>query len=139
MVGLPDKAVSEASERVRTAIKSTGYDWPPSRLTINLAPADTRKEGSAYDLPILLSILSATGQINTPPADAVFLGELSLTGELRPVRGVLSMLIAARTAGCKGTVRSHPEPRACSLRSAAQAFRRDRYSVQRCDPALPSR
>lgn len=101
IVGLPDKAVSEAAERVRAAVKSTGYDWPPSRLVVNLAPADTRKEGSAYDLPILLSILSATGQIDTPSADTVFLGELSLTGALRPVHGVLSMLIAARAAGCK--------------------------------------
>ena len=101
IVGLPDKAVSEAGERVRAAIKSCGYDWPPSRLVVNLAPADTRKEGSAYDLPILLAVLGATGQIDPPPADAVFLGELSLTGALRPVPGVLSMLIAARAAGCR--------------------------------------
>ena len=101
IVGLPDKAVTEAGERVRAAVKSTGYDWPPSRLVINLAPADTRKEGSAYDLPILLAILSATGQIDTLPPDAVFMGELSLTGAIRPVNGVLSMLIAARDAGCR--------------------------------------
>ena len=101
IVGLPDKAVTESAERVRAAVKSIGYDWPPSRLIINLAPADKRKEGSAYDLPILLAILSATGQIDCPPADAVFLGELSLTGELRPVPGVLSMLLAAKEAGCK--------------------------------------
>lgn len=101
IVGLPDKAVTEAGERVRAAVKSTGFDWPPSRLVINLAPADTRKEGSAYDLPILLAILSATGQIDALPADTVFLGELSLTGALRPVNGVLSMLIAAQAAGCR--------------------------------------
>ncbi|MBQ8144922.1 MAG: YifB family Mg chelatase-like AAA ATPase [Butyricicoccus sp.] len=114
IVGLPDKAVSEAAERVRAAIKSSGYDWPPSRLVVNLAPADTKKEGSAYDLPILLSILGATGQIDVPPAEAVFLGELSLTGELRPVHGVLSMLLAARAAGCKAAF----VPRANALEAA---------------------
>lgn len=99
IVGLPDKAVSEAGERVRAAIKSSNYDWPVSRITINLAPADVRKEGPVYDLPILLAILAASRQISTPPHDAMFLGEVSLTGALRPVRGVLSMVLAARDAG----------------------------------------
>lgn len=99
IVGLPDKAVSEADERVRAAIKSSGYDWPVSRITINLAPADVRKEGSVYDLPILLAILAASGQIKPLPKDAMFLGEVSLTGALRPVRGALSMVLAARDAG----------------------------------------
>ncbi len=99
IVGLPDKAVSEAGERVRAAIKSSGYEWPVSRVTVNLAPADVRKEGPVYDLPILLSILSASGQISPPKQNAMFLGELSLTGALRPVRGALSMVLAARDAG----------------------------------------
>lgn len=99
IVGLPDKAVSEAGERVRAAIKSSNYDWPVSRITINLAPADVRKEGPVYDLPILLAILAASGQINPLPEDTMFLGEVSLTGALRPVRGALSMVLAARDAG----------------------------------------
>lgn len=99
VVGLPTGAVAEAGERVRAAVKSCSFDWPVSRLTVNLAPADTRKAGTAYDLPILLSILAASGEINAPPQDAVFFGELSLTGELRPVCGALSMTMAARDAG----------------------------------------
>ncbi|MGI6181986.1 MAG: magnesium chelatase domain-containing protein, partial [Agathobaculum sp.] len=99
VVGLPTGAVAESGERVRAAAKSCGFDWPVSRLTVNLAPADTRKAGTAYDLPILLSILAAAGEINAPPQDAVFLGELSLTGELRPVCGALSMALSARDAG----------------------------------------
>ena len=89
VVGLPTGAVSEAGERVRAAAKSCAFDWPVSRLTVNLAPADTRKAGTAYDLPILLSILAAAGEINALPQDALFFGELSLSGELRPVRGAL--------------------------------------------------
>ena len=99
IVGLPGKAVSEAGERVRAAIKCAGFDWPVSRVTVNLAPADVRKEGPVYDLPILLSILAAAGQIGPLPEDALFLGEVSLTGALRPVAGALSMALAARDAG----------------------------------------
>ena len=98
VVGLPTGAVSEAGERVRAAAKSCSFDWPVSRLTVNLAPADTRKAGTAFDLPILLSILAAAGEINALPQDALFFGELSLSGELRPVRGALSMALAARTS-----------------------------------------
>lgn len=99
IVGLPDKAVSEAKERVRAAIKSLDYEWPVSRITVNLAPADVRKEGPVYDLSILLSILAASEQIKPLPEDAIFLGEVSLTGTLRPIRGALSMVLAARDAG----------------------------------------
>ena len=101
VVGLPTGAVSEAGERVRAAAKACAFDWPVSRLTVNLAPADTKKAGTAYDLPILLSILAAAGEIDAPPNDALFFGELSLTGELRPVCGALSMALAARDAGFK--------------------------------------
>lgn len=101
IVGLPGKAVSESGERVRAAVKSCGLDWPVSRLTVNLAPADTRKEGAVYDLPILLAVLAASGQIAPLPEDAAFFGELSLSGELRPVAGALSMVLAAREAGKK--------------------------------------
>lgn len=101
IVGLPGKAVSEAAERVRAAIQCAGYEWPVARVTVNLAPADVRKEGPVYDLPILLAILSAAGQIAPPPDDALFIGEVSLTGALRPVAGALSMVLAARDAGLR--------------------------------------
>ena len=101
IVGLPGKAVSEAAERVRAAAKSCGFEWPVCRLTVNLAPADTKKEGAVYDLPILLAILAAAGETAAPPEDAAFFGELSLGGDLRPVSGALSMVLAARDAGKK--------------------------------------
>ncbi|MDO4573125.1 MAG: YifB family Mg chelatase-like AAA ATPase [Clostridia bacterium] len=99
-VGLPDAAVRESKERVRAAIKNSGFTFPAARITVNLAPADRRKEGAVYDLPIALSILAASGQLGPAPAlDGVFLGELSLDGGLRPVSGVLPMLIDAALHG----------------------------------------
>ena len=99
VVGLPDTAVKEARDRVRSAIKNCGMKFPVSRVTVNLAPADTRKAGTIYDLPILLGILICTGELKPLPADAAFLGELSLAGELRPVRGALPMALAAKRLG----------------------------------------
>lgn len=101
VVGLPGSAVRESRDRVRAALKNCGFDYPISRITINLAPADIRKEGSVYDLALLMAILKATSQLSFPTEDAAFIGELSLTGELRPVRGVLPMVIAARDSGLK--------------------------------------
>ena len=102
VVGLPDAAVKEARERVRSAIRSSGFDFPVSRITVNLAPADRRKAGTVYDLPILLGILAAGGQLPLgAEEDAAFLGELSLDGRLRPVSGVLPMALAARRAGIR--------------------------------------
>ena len=99
VVGLPDASVKEARERVRAAIKNCGFKFPVSRITVNLAPAGTKKSGTIYDLPILLGILSASGQIPAPSERSVFLGEISLMGELRPVAGVLPMALAARKLG----------------------------------------
>ena len=99
IVGLPDAAVKEARERVRAAIKNSGFKFPPSRITLNLAPANTRKSGTLYDLPILLGILVATEHCRLPKKPSAFVGELSLEGRLRPVNGVLSMAIAARDEG----------------------------------------
>ncbi len=99
IVGLPDTAVKEARDRVRAAIKNTGLNFPVSRLTINLAPADTKKGGTTYDLPMLLAILTANGAIKAPSEDCAFFGELGLTGEVRPVRGSLPMALAARRVG----------------------------------------
>ena len=101
VVGLPDAAVKESRDRVRAAIKNAGFAFPVSRLTINLAPADTKKIGTVYDLPILLGILQCTGELENLPEDAAFLGELSLTGELRPVRGALPMAISAARCGIR--------------------------------------
>ena len=101
IVGLPDTAVKEARERVRAAIRNNGMRFPVSRLTVNLAPADQRKAGTLYDLPVLLGILSATGEIRRVPDTAAFLGELSLAGEVRPVPGVLPMALAAVRCGVK--------------------------------------
>ena len=99
IVGLPDTAVKEARERVRAAVKNCGAKYPVSRITLNLAPAGRRKEGTVYDLPILLGILAAAEEIPALPADAAFVGELSLTGGLRSINGVLPMAMAAQRAG----------------------------------------
>lgn len=101
IVGLPDAAVKEARERVRAAAKSSGLSFPVSRITVNLAPASLKKAGSHYDLPILLSILCASGTIRRPRSDSAFIGELGLDGQLRPVSGVLPMALAAKREGIK--------------------------------------
>ena len=96
IVGLPDKAVEEAKERVRSAIKNTGADFPTTRITVNLAPADLPKVGPAYDLPIALGILIASRQIAPEISDSFFFGELSLDGSLRHTNGILPMAYLAR-------------------------------------------
>ena len=101
IVGLPDAAVKEARDRVRAAIRNSGLHFPVSRITVNLAPADTRKAGTTYDLPVLLGILAAAGEIKEPPEDCAFIGEMSLAGALRPVRGALPMALAAARAGIR--------------------------------------
>ncbi len=101
IVGLPDAAVKEARERVRAAIKNSGFSFPVGRITVNLAPANLRKSGTVYDLPILVGILSAGGQLCWEDTDCAFVGELSLGGALRPVVGMLPMALAAKAAGVK--------------------------------------
>ena len=102
-VGLPEGAVRESKERVKAAVKNSGYQFPSDRITVNLAPADIKKEGTAFDLPMALGILAATGLIeHAAYAGHIFLGELALDGMIRPVKGVLSMAIAARDLGLKG-------------------------------------
>jgi len=99
IVGLPDTAVQEARERVRAAIRNSGYEFPMRRITVNLAPADLKKEGPSYDLSIAVGILLSSQQITCDCSNAIFLGELSLDGHLRPTSGVLPMAIMARQAG----------------------------------------
>ena len=109
IVGLPDTAVRESRERVRAAIKNCGYGFPPSRITVNLAPADRKKAGTLYDLPVLIGILAARSQelskaeriVDLPGNDEAFLGEVSLDGAVRPVFGTLPMAIAAMRTGIK--------------------------------------
>ena len=99
IVGLPDAAVKEARERVRAAAKTSGFTFPVGNITVNLAPANLKKTGTHYDLPILLSILAAIGTVRRPKHTSAFLGEVSLEGALRPVSGVLPMALAAKKAG----------------------------------------
>lgn len=102
IVGLPDAAVQESKERVRSAVRNSGLTWPfNSRVTVNLAPADLRKEGPAYDLPIAVGALIASGQVVADITDAVFIGELALTGDVRTVRGLLPMVALAQARGAK--------------------------------------
>ncbi len=99
VVGLPDTAVQESKERVRSAIRNSGCLFPMKRITVNLAPADIRKEGPAYDLPIAISVLMATEQIAFDASNSLFLGELSLDGYLRHTHGILPMMLVAREQG----------------------------------------
>src|ERR687885_611049 len=101
LVGLPNTAVKEARERVRTAIKNSGLVYPLRRITANLAPAELPKQGPSYDLPLALAILVASGQLEPPSPAAIFVGELSLDGQVRHTQGILPMVATARAAGMK--------------------------------------
>ncbi len=101
IVGLPDTSIKESRNRVRSAITNCGFTFPLARITVNLAPADVRKCGSQYDLPIFLSLLKASGQILYNLDESAFIGELSLSGEILPVSGVLSMTLGAKKEGFK--------------------------------------
>ena len=101
LVGLPDTAVSESRDRVRSAIKNSGFQYPDGRVTVNLTPADIRKEGPMYDLPILVALLVASGQMNCDLKSSAFFGELSLSGKVRKVTGALPMVIKAKELGIK--------------------------------------
>ena len=97
IVGLPDTAIKESKERIRSAIKNSCFKFPMLKLTVNLAPADTKKEGPIYDLPIAIALLVCTGEIKQDINDCTFIGELSLDGSTRHANGVLPLLISARS------------------------------------------
>ena len=100
MVGLPDKSIDESRQRLPAAIKNSGFEYPGGRrIVVNLAPADLKKEGAAYDLPIALGILNASGQLPQLDVEALFVGELSLDGRLRSTKGILPIAIWARQSG----------------------------------------
>ena len=101
LIGLPDASIKEARDRVRSALKNSGFCFPIKRIIVNLAPAGVRKAGSIYDLAILISILKASGQLEIDLDDSAFVGELSLFGNVRPVNGVLSMVMMAKEIGVK--------------------------------------
>lgn len=104
-VGLPDGAVKESKERVKSAVKNSGYDFPPKRITVNLAPADVKKEGAGFDLPIAVGILTALEVVAKDRlADYLLLGELSLDGRVKPIRGALSLAMAARENRKRGVI-----------------------------------
>ena len=105
LVGLPDSAIKESSYRISAALKNNSYKMPRKKITINMAPADMRKEGSAYDLGIAIGILAASSQISVPNlSEYVIMGELSLDGSLQPIKGSLPIAIKAREEGFKGVI-----------------------------------
>jgi len=104
-VGLPDGAVRESKDRVKSAIKNSGYRFPPHRITVNLAPADRKKEGAGFDLPMAVGILSATGLVNRDKLEQyLIIGELSLDGKVKKTKGALPMALAARDNGFAGII-----------------------------------
>ncbi len=104
IVGLPDSTIRESRERIRSAIENSGYEFPPKSFVVNLAPAGFKKQGATYDLPIAVSILRATGQTDVDPAAIPMVGELSLDGRVKPVRGVISMTIAIYRGGHRAVI-----------------------------------
>ena len=122
IVGLPDKAVQEARERVRSAIRNSYYKFPNRRITVNLAPADLKKEGPAYDLPIAIGILISSGQLNADLSSSIFLGELSLDGKLRHTHGVLPMVALACDKGLSTVFVPYDDAREASLIDSVHIF-----------------
>lgn len=105
IVGLPDTAIKESNERVRSAMRESGFEFPRRSVVVNLAPADVRKEGSAYDLPIAIGVLTAAEEIEAPGLERfMMMGELSLDGSLLPIKGVLPMAIEARNSGFRSMI-----------------------------------
>ena len=122
-VGLPDAAVRESRDRVRSALRNCGYDIPPTHITVNLAPADIRKEGSGFDLPMALGILGAYGGLNKKELlDCVFVGELSLDGGIRGIRGTLPIAIEARGKKLKRLVVPAVNAREAAMVSGVEVY-----------------
>jgi magnesium chelatase family protein len=125
-VGLPDTAIRESKERIRAALKNCGYGFPPRRIIVNLAPADRKKEGSAYDLPISLGILASYDLFPKESLDdLLFLGELALDGKLKPVKGILSSTVLAKEKGFKGVVIPEENGREAALVPGMDIFSLD--------------
>jgi len=126
VVGLPDSVVKESRNRVYAAIKTSGFRFPHTRITVNLAPADIRKEGSSYDLPIAIGILAATGQISATLLDSyVILGELALDGVLRPIRGTLPVSVEAKKENIRGIIVPRENAREAAMVSGLEVYAMD--------------
>ncbi len=126
LVGLPDNAVKESKERIRSALTVNGYKMPSRQVTINMAPADIKKEGAAYDLPLAIGLLAADEQMKSALLDNyLIMGELSLDGVLQPIRGVLSMAIKAKEAGCKGFILPHANAREAAVVEGLEVYGMD--------------
>ena len=129
IVGLPDSAVKESRERVIAAIKNSGFEFPIKKITVNLAPADIRKEGSSFDLAIAIGLLSATEKIRNPDLDdTIFLGELSLDGKLRRVKGALPITVEARKKGIKKVILPIESSKEASIVSGIDVYGMERLS-----------
>lgn len=123
MVGLPDSAVKESQQRIESALRNTGLRYPGQKIVINMAPADIRKEGSAYDLTIATGILAASGQVNTTKLeDYIIMGELSLDGTVKPIKGALVIAIEARKQGMKGFILPSSNAREAAIVSDLEVF-----------------
>src|SRR5437763_15219922 len=123
MVGLPDASVRESRDRVRSAIRNSGFEFPPHRITVNLAPADVRKAGASFDLPIALGILAGSGVVERRHiADLVLLGELALDGSIHPARGVLPIAAGARRDGLDGILLPAANAAGAALVSGLSVF-----------------
>jgi len=123
MVGLPDSAVKESRERVKSAIKNSGFNWPAERITLSLAPSGIRKEGACFDLGIALGILAATGQINSSGLCGYFiLGELALDGALRPIRGALPIAMAAANSASNRVILPEQNAKEAAIVSGVSVF-----------------
>lgn len=122
IVGLPDSSIKESKDRVRVALINSGYKFPAGRITINLSPADLKKEGTQLDLPIAISLLASMGVINIAYDDYIFLGELSLDGRVVPVRGALAMIIAMRELGFKKFIIADANKDECAIISDVEIY-----------------
>ncbi|TAJ14070.1 ATP-binding protein [Marinilabiliaceae bacterium JC017] len=123
LVGLPDNAVKESQQRIESALKESGYKWPGHKIVINMAPADIRKEGSSYDLPLAIGILAASNQISSAHLSKyIIMGELSLDGSLQPVKGVLPIAIKAREEGFQGCILPVQNAREAAVVSGIDVF-----------------
>lgn len=110
IVGLPGAAVKESADRVRSAIRNCGLTFPIGKIIVNLSPADVKKDGALYDLPIFLGILKAAGTLDADLADSAFFGELSLSGEVRRINGALPLVLGAKQQDCAGFFSRRPTP-----------------------------
>lgn len=122
IVGLPDSSIKESKDRVRVALINSSYKFPAGRITINLSPADLKKEGTQLDLPIAISLLSSMGVIDRPYDDYIFLGELSLDGRILPIRGALAMVISMREQGFTKFIISQENKDECAIISDIEVY-----------------